>query len=128
MRSTSYAAVIWHTATFHGYCVTLYRLLRDAGINTRIVTGIGLGLDNSQEYHAWNIVELNGIYYKLDATWDAGRETYRYFLKGSESFSDHIPGKAFLDKGFVFKSINSPDDYPIAEKSHLHRCFMLTFA
>ena len=90
MRSTSYAAVIWHTATCQGYCVTLYRLRRDAGINTRIVTGIGLGVDNSQEYHAWIIVELNGIYYKLDAIWDAGRETYRYFLKGSEKlFRSH---------------------------------------
>jgi len=115
LRSTCYAAVMWHTATCQGYSVTLYRLLRDAGIGCRVITGTGIGVDSSQEYHAWNIVELEGNWYELDATWDAGKESYRYFLRGSGNFSDHIPGKPFTDNDFISKYTISTVDWPCSE-------------
>ena len=112
MKSTSYAALIWNTAACQGYCVTLYRMLRQEGINTRVITGTGYG-EGREEFHAWNIVELDGMYYNLDATWDAGKESYQYFLKGSEQFRDHVPGKAFSSSDFASKYIISPSDYAV---------------
>lgn len=95
-RSTAYSALIWHSATCQGYCTALYRMLRTAGVNTRIVTGTAAG----EEFHAWNIVELDGLWYVLDATWDAGREDFGYFLRGTDGLDDHVPGPAFTTPAF----------------------------
>lgn len=110
MRSTSYAALIQRTATCQGYCVTLYRMLREVGIPARVVTGIGRG-----DLHAWNVVELDGRYYYLDATWDAGQKEYTYFLRGSRNFSEHILGAEFLEPAFARGHPISETDHPLAE-------------
>lgn len=110
MRSTAYAALVQENATCQGYCVALYRLLRQAGINVRIVTGSVTG-KNAEQLHAWNIVELDGKYYHLDATWDAQQEQYSYFLKGATGFSDHILNEAFAAGEFA-------GQYKIAEQDY----------
>lgn len=109
LRSTAYAALIWGNATCQGYCVTLYRLLREVGVNTRIITGSTEG-ESADVLHAWNIVELDNAYYNLDATWDAGKENYDYFLKGSD-FSGHVPGADFVTEEFR-------NAYPVAGRSY----------
>ena len=109
MRSTAYGALVNRTATCQGYCVTLYRLLRESGINSRIITG-----ECSEEkgvLHAWNIAELGGVYYNLDATWDAGKAEYEFFLKGSGSFEDHKPDDKFKEEPFV-------KEYPVSDKDY----------
>ena len=110
LRSTCYAALIWGNATCQGYCVTLYRLLRESGINTRIITGTAEG-EKPGTLHAWNIVELDGTYFNIDATWDAGKDEYEYFLKGSSDFTGHTPGAGFTTADFTAR-------YPIAETSY----------
>jgi len=110
LRSTAYAALIWGNATCQGYCVTIYRLLREVGINCRIVTGKAEG-ESPDNLHAWNIIELGGTYFCSDATWDAGKENYDYFLKGSSEFTDHIPGAGFTTADFMTA-------YPVAEISY----------
>ena len=110
LRSTSYAALIWGNATCQGYCVALYRLLREVGINTRIITGTADG-ENSDALHAWNIIELDKAYYNADATWDAGKDAYECFLKGSSDFTGHTPGADFTAADFRAAC-------PIAEKSY----------
>ena len=115
MKSTSYAALIWNTAACQGYCVTLYRMLRQEGIDVRVVTGKAYGED-TEEFHAWNIVALDGEYYNLDATWDAGKDPYRYFLKGSDHFADHIPDKEFATAVFTSKYRISLTDYPCSDE------------
>ena len=115
LRSTCYSALIWHTAACQGYSVTLYRLLRDAGINCRVVTGNARRVDSSEEFHAWNIVELEGKWYNLDATWDAGRENWRFFLRGGAHFTDHTPGKSFISRDFVSRYAISEADWPCPE-------------
>ena len=107
LRSTSYAALIQETATCQGYSVALYRMLRQAGINARIITGIGHG-ENFDGFHAWNIAQLDGVYYNLDATWDAGKDEYSYFLKGKDGFTGHVPGEEFTANMFM-------EQYPISE-------------
>ena len=106
LRSTAYSALHWHAATCQGYCAILYRLLRESGIPCRIITGTADG-----EFHAWNLVELDGQWYGLDATWDAGHEELQYFLKGSRNFSDHEPGKAFSEADFQEQYPMSQTDY-----------------
>ena len=110
MKSTAYSALIQHTATCQGYSVLLYRMLRDNGINCRIVTGTALG-ETAEEFHAWNIAELEGTYYYLDATWDAGKaaDAWSCFLKGSESFSDHVPDPQFRSSEFA-------SEYPVSKE------------
>ena len=42
---------------------------------------------------------VDGLYYNVDATWDAGNTEYQYFLKGSEHFTDHEGGRGIYDGG-----------------------------
>ena len=81
-RSTAYGALVQGTATCQGYCTAMYRLLREEGIPCRIVTGTA----GDEELHAWLIAELDGSWYLLDPTWDAGQENYRYCLRGTDDF------------------------------------------
>ena len=87
---SAYGALVNGKATCQGYAIAMYRLLLEAGIDNRLVTGMCGNLP-----HGWNIVKIGDLYYHLDATWDAGDtpvlgETM-YFLR-SESFFmlDHV--------------------------------------
>lgn len=82
LKYTAYAALVNKTAVCQGYAVLLYRLALMAGIETRVVTGTANGGG-----HAWNIVKLDGKWYHVDATWDAGRATPSYYLL--PDFTDH---------------------------------------
>ena len=84
LKYTAYAALINKTSVCQGYATLLYRLLLECGIDCRVITGT-----SHNESHAWNIVRLNGVYYDLDATWDAQRDPYGYFLKCEADFDDH---------------------------------------
>lgn len=106
LRSTCYSALIRRRASCQGYAVTLYRLLRTAGVNCRVISGTGYR-DGREEQHAWNIVQLDGAWYALDATWDAGQEAYTYFLRGTEDLTDHVPDAEFLTEDFQ-------SQYPVA--------------
>lgn len=80
LKFTAYAALIDKTAVCQGYAVLLYRFMLELGVDCRVICG-----DN----HAWNIVEINGKYYNLDSTWDAGCSSYSYFLKCNANFTGH---------------------------------------
>lgn len=108
VRSTAYAALVKGSATCQGYAVSLYRLLRMAGVNCRVVTGTARG---EEGLHAWNLVELDGLWYYLDATWDAGKEEYQWFLRGTDDFPDHSLGEAFLLDAFQ-------SAYPLSRRSY----------
>ena len=78
LQHSAYAALVKHTAVCQGYATAFYRLALMAGLNARVVTGTGAG-----EPHGWNIVQLDGKWYYVDATWDAGvaEENWRFFLR-----------------------------------------------
>ena len=92
LQYTAYAAAINKTAVCQGYANLFYRLANDAGIDCRIITGTADGGNGVWGPHAWNIVKMDdGNYYCLDATWDEGRSSYSYFLKGTAAFNkDHM--------------------------------------
>ena len=63
---SAYAALANRKAVCQGYSSLVYRLLRECGIQNRIITG-----KSQNQNHAWNIVPINGRWYNLDATWDS---------------------------------------------------------
>ncbi|WP_312636636.1 transglutaminase domain-containing protein [Oscillibacter sp.] len=107
LDTTAYAAFLNGAATCQGYSVAVYRLLREAGVHCRIVTGT-VANGETAERHAWNLVELDGVYYNLDATWDALLETEDYFLKSDHAIPDHVRDSEFKKEAFQAR-------YPMAE-------------
>lgn len=76
-----------------GYAMASYAIFAYMGIPCRIVVGLAGG-DNKQELHAWNIVQVDGLWYNYDATWDdakGDKVSYNYFLKGKNDFPYHYP-------------------------------------
>ena len=89
LHFTAYAALINKTAVCEGYSLLLYRLARECGLNSRIITGYGT--HNLNTLHSWNIIKINDNYYYVDATWDSETAPYySYYLKGTTDFQDHI--------------------------------------
>lgn len=87
----AYGALVDGDAVCHGYTLAYKALLNKAGIESLFVgsdrvDGIG---------HAWNLVELDGEYYHIDATWNdkaEGNSRYTYFLLSDETFKEiHKP-------------------------------------
>jgi hypothetical protein len=87
--STAYGALIKNCASCQGYAVAVFRLLKEVGVECSIVTGIGTNVQGEEEFHAWNKVLIDGEYYNMDATWDAGKENYEYFMIQDEKFINH---------------------------------------
>ena len=121
LKFTAYAAMINKTAVCQGYATLLYRMLNDCGIDARVITGSSNG-----EAHAWNIVKLDGIYYLLDATWDAGQNKYLYFLKGSNNFYDHSTDAAYTNDAFTSIYPISSSDYIIKAETSSENDFEYT--
>ena len=105
LRYTAYNALIKKSAVCQGYALLFYRLALELGIDNRIIVGTATGED-----HAWNIVRHNDRYYNVDATWDAGYNTYAYFLKSQNNFLDHTRDGKFNTSEFHSK-------YPMAQEN-----------
>jgi hypothetical protein len=77
LKYTAYAAMINRTAVCQGYSTLFYRMLKQVGVKNRII---------SSTTHGWNIVQLNGVYYNTDATWDSDTpNAWKYFLCGEKN-------------------------------------------
>lgn len=112
-KYTAYNALIEKSSVCQGYALLAYKMLTEAGVPTKIITGYGKGVA-----HAWNIVKLNGVWYNLDCTWDDpvtdnGEQVlqYDYFLKNETDFSDHQRDARYLTNAFLTK-------YPMTKNSY----------
>lgn len=107
---TAYGALINKTSVCQGYASLFYRLMLELGVDTRVIPGIGAGGN-----HGWNIVELSGLYYNLDSTWDAiyweAGLDYNYFLKSDENFDDHQRSSEYATTAFYREYPMSAADY-----------------
>ncbi|MDR3584662.1 MAG: Ig-like domain-containing protein, partial [Desulfosporosinus sp.] len=81
VQHSDYAALVSPYKTVcQGYALLTYKMLNQAGIQTKILEGTAGGED-----HTWNEVYLDGAWYHLDTTWDdpipdvAGRVMYDYY-------------------------------------------------
>lgn len=83
LQYTAYGALIDKTAVCQGYAILLYRMALMAGLNARLVTSDG---------HAWNIVQIDGLWYHVDSTWDAEASPlpWQYFLVVNPTDTDHL--------------------------------------
>lgn len=106
LKHTAYAALIDKTAVCQGYAVLFYRLALEAGVDARVIVSV------KEENHAWNIVKLGNCYYNLDSTWDAGRESYAWFLKSETDFPEHTRSEEYGTTSTFYNR------YPMSEKSY----------
>ena len=81
----AYEALCEGKAVCAGIARAVNLLLDRAEISNYYVSGTEWGVA-----HAWNLVELNGEYYFVDATSDLNQDTYKYFLKCEADFSEHV--------------------------------------
>ena len=107
LKYTAYAALMDHKAVCQGYALLYYRMALELGLDSRVISGTGNG-----DAHGWNIVCLDGLYYNLDTTWDAGNREYSYFLKCEADFPDHI-----RDAEYMTDEFNAA--YPMAPVSYV---------
>lgn len=107
LKYSAYAALINGEAVCQGYATLFYRLALEAGLGCRMLSGKGNG-----EAHGWNIVEIDGLWYDLDSTWDAGAEEYQYFLKCEENFGGHVRDEKYETEAFHTA-------YPMAEEDYV---------
>ena len=106
LKYTAYAALVDGKAVCQGYALLFYRMALELGIDNRIISGTG-----NQEPHGWNIVEINGVYYNADTTWDAGQNEYGYFLKCDQNFQDHVRDEEYTTQEFYERYPMGTEDY-----------------
>lgn len=111
LKHTAYAALMHKTAVCQGYALLFYRLALELGVDVRLVPGDSDG--DGELDHGWNIVELNGLYYCLDATWDAGWPWLEWFLRSPDNFVDHDPMYDHVESGFE-------ESYSMTETDFVH--------
>jgi hypothetical protein len=110
----TYSAAVTKLTVCQGYSSYMYRLLLTLGIPCRCIKGTSPGGS-----HAWNIVEIGDLYYDLDATWDAGKTSYSYFLKGEEGFAEnHTREEACSTDEFMSAYPMSSVDYSADAETH----------
>lgn len=106
LKYTAYAALINKTAVCQGYAVLLYRMALEAGIDARLIAGRA-----NNNNHGWNIAQMEGYYYNLDATWDAGETTYDYFLRSNDNFKGHTRNEDYATDEFNRQYPMGTEDY-----------------
>lgn len=132
LKYSAYAALINGTAVCQGYALLFYRMLRETGIDTRLIAGKGV-TSTGAENHAWNVVNLGNRYYNVDSTWDASRLqnglSYQYFLKGETSFGrEHYRFADYRTETFVSAYPVSNTDYiSTGIETHVHKYGKPTF-
>ena len=109
LKFTAYAALVNKTAVCQGYALLFYRLALELGVDARLIPGSTTG--DAEPDHAWNIVELNGRYYNLDATYDSDVGHPQWFLKGTGDFPDHTPDYDHVEEGFRTSYPMSSDNF-----------------
>lgn len=109
-----YGTLVSGSSVCEGYAKGFKYLMDELGIPCVIVIGKGTNSSGQSENHAWNYVQINGIWYAVDSTWDdpvvigGGRATltsrYQYFLKGTRTMDkDHFPNGQFTEGGKIYE-------------------------
>lgn len=128
---SSYGAVVNNEAVCQGFAQLLYRMLGEAGIRSRIISGTSNNIG-----HAWNLADVDGKCYLMDITWDSAfrGKSYFYFLKGSDDFDSftnkqtHTTGSGDPDNYAIFPNYTSAEfsaEYPISKTAYNSEAYKL---
>ena len=109
-----YGALINKECVCEGYAKAYKYLMDSLDLPCIIVVGKATNSEGDTENHAWNYVQLNGVWYGVDCTWDdpilegigyiSDATKHKYFLKGQSEFNKtHIPNGQFTKDGKLFK-------------------------
>lgn len=84
---SAYGALVNGSAVCEGYSYAMNLLLSKVGIKSYYINGHG-----ENTLHMWNVVNIDGNWYHLDATWnDSSGSYYNYFnLSDEQVEKDHI--------------------------------------
>lgn len=85
---TAYEALKEKKAVCQGIVKLYYVMAIELGLNCRIVSGGN---------HAWNLVELEGKWYYVDATWGACGWGRKYLLKAKKNMTEHSLDPIYKD-------------------------------
>lgn len=121
----AYGALVDGNAVCNGYAEAMQLLLMCVGVNTRFVIGTADGVD-----HAWNLVELDGNWYHMDATWDdplpdqGDNVLHPYFnvtndimKKNHEWIAEDYPAASHMEYNYYVKSQNYFSDFDSYKES-----------
>ncbi len=106
LKFTAWWAITQRVCVCQGYAVLTYWWLLRLGVDNRIITGYGPG-----GRHAWNIVGLDGLYHNTDATWDAERTQYEFYLLAGDDFKHHTIDPEFVSKEFLAAYPKATENY-----------------
>ncbi|MBQ7408568.1 MAG: hypothetical protein IJW13_04765 [Clostridia bacterium] len=85
---SAYGALIDNKCVCQGYAEAYKRILDFAGIKCEVISG---KIKGHTEYHAWNMVYLEGEWHHVDVTWDSlgdGQSSLEHFLKPDCFFAE----------------------------------------
>ncbi|MCF0116343.1 MAG: hypothetical protein HUJ56_13425, partial [Erysipelotrichaceae bacterium] len=116
-KYSSYACLLDGTCVCQGYATAFYRLALEAGIDNRVIAGVGNGGN-----HAWNIVKVGDYYYNLDLTWDEScnkKTDWQFFLKSDNDFPLHVRGnKSNVNCQYDHTSKEWYETYPMGSTNY----------
>lgn len=93
VNNSPYPALTKGITACNGYAMLVYKMLKELGIDVRLISGTASSQAFNTQNHAWNLVKLDGNWYHLDATWDdpvpdeKGRILYDYYLLTDKEIS-----------------------------------------
>ncbi|MGG3283667.1 transglutaminase domain-containing protein [Paenibacillus solani] len=111
-KYTAYDGLYTGSTVCQGYSLLTYKLLKEAGIQNKIVEGTAYASDNPKgQQHAWNLVLLDGKWYHLDTTWDDpvpdrdNEVSYTYYLRTDEQMGrDHTWIKSYPKADTLYRN------------------------
>ena len=112
LKATAFGALIFKAASCQGYAAAMYRLLREVGVNCRVITGYAVNEHTGEkEYHAWNIICIDGRWYNADITFDVQNGGHELFLKSDKDFKGHFPDEKFMTDSFTSSHKTAEQSY-----------------
>lgn len=107
---TAFGCLVEKNANCEGYAKAFKYLCDNMDIPCIVVVGITSDGAN----HAWNQVQLNGVWYNVDVTWDDCDDEFKlvhtYMLCDDDNFFSHIPDSFLMP---VFDCVSDSENYYI---------------